>query len=290
MRTLSSMVLCLLSAAMLPALDWPVQGKLITGTFGQLRGDRFQCGIDIGGGEQDVFPVNEGELIFSSDGEDGGVSSVPRGLGTVAVLSHQGGLVSIYAHLKAGSVSVERRNYTTGVRLGMSGDTGASSGTGLHLMLLDRESGAFLNPLGLLPPLMDRQAPVIRSLEARSAGVSWPLEDKTILPSGPLEILVDTYDPRADVPFAWPMAPYSVRLSLNGKEISRILFQSVIVKEGRSLLSGTGWTAREVYAGDRLLRCATIEPIGGASHLVVSVRDYAGNENTREVFLRTSDR
>jgi len=280
----------LLTAAMLPALDWPVQKRIVTGTFGELRGDRFHCGIDLGGGEQDVFPVHEGELIFSADQEESRCS-VPRGLGTIVVLSHQDGLLSVYGHLKAGSVSADRRNYPAGgVRVGVSGDTGSSSGTHLHLMLIDRESGAFLNPLGLLPPLADRQAPVVRSIEARAEGFSKALEDGMVLPSVPVEILAETYDPRADVPFVWPMAPYSVRLSLNGKEVSRILFESVVVKEGKARLSGTNLGAKDVYAGDRLLRCATINPTRGESHLIVTVTDFAGNESVREAFLKTADR
>lgn len=289
MRMPLSIVLLLAAATPLSAVDWPVRNRVVTATFGESRGDRFLCGIDIGGGEQDVFPVLEGELIFSAD-EDGGRSSVPRGLGSVAVLSHEDGLLSAYGHLKAGSVAQERRIFPPGVRIGVSGGTGSSGGTRLHLMFLDGESGAFLNPLGLLPPLADRQAPVIREIQTRSGSALRSLGSGFVLPAVPMEILVEAYDPRADVPFLWPMAPYSIQLSLNGEEVSRILFESVIVKDGRSRLSGSELGAKDVYAGDRLLRCATITPARGESHLMVSVRDHAGNESVREVFLKTGDR
>ena len=52
----------LLFAAALPlrALDWPVQKRIITGTFAQDRGDRFFDGLDIGGGEQEVHAILPG--------------------------------------------------------------------------------------------------------------------------------------------------------------------------------------------------------------------------------------
>jgi hypothetical protein len=48
-------------------LDWPVAARIITGTFGEDRGDHFQDGIDIGGGNQDVHAVLPGELVFRYD-------------------------------------------------------------------------------------------------------------------------------------------------------------------------------------------------------------------------------
>ena len=42
------------------------------------------------------------------------------------------------------------------------------------------------------------------------------------VPSGQAEVLVETYDVRGDVRFLWPLAPYAVRLALNGAEVSRI--------------------------------------------------------------------
>ena len=94
------------------ALDWPVTDRIITGTFGEDRGDHFHHGIDLGGGDQEVHPVLPGELVFRYDEEDD-YSSLPRGVGSFVVLHHEQDILSFYAHLQKGSLGpIRDRRYS----------------------------------------------------------------------------------------------------------------------------------------------------------------------------------
>ncbi len=83
--------------------DWPVEKKMLMATFGERRHGHFFSGIDLGGGEQVVFPIADGEVIFFH--EEGGLShTLKRGNGSFIVLQHEGGIRSAYSHLKKGSI------------------------------------------------------------------------------------------------------------------------------------------------------------------------------------------
>ena len=83
--------------------DWPVEEKLLMATFGERRHGHFFSGIDLGGAEQVVFPIADGEVIFFHE-EGGAPHSLKRGNGSFIVLQHEGGIRSVYSHLKKGSI------------------------------------------------------------------------------------------------------------------------------------------------------------------------------------------
>jgi hypothetical protein len=280
--------LALLAAAAAGALEWPVENRLITGTFGEDRGDHFHLGIDIGGGEQVVHPVLSGELVFRYD-ENADYTSLPRGVGSYAVIRHQDNVLSIYCHLRREIDRPARTTFTARDAIGVIGDTGYSEGRHLHFMVFDGQTGSYVNPLSLLPPVADRQPPVVKRLALRRGDHVVDLVPGITVPSGPAEVLVEAYDLREDVRFLWPLAPYVLRLAYNGAEVSRIVFEALQVKEGRMVLQGTALSALDVYASERLVRLATIELRRGESHLLATVRDFAGNEASREVFFTVSE-
>jgi hypothetical protein len=86
--------------------DWPVEKKVLMATFGERRYGHFFSGIDLGGGEQLVFPIADGEVIFFHE-EASRFHSLKRGNGSFIVLQHEGGIRSVYSHLKRGTVRKE---------------------------------------------------------------------------------------------------------------------------------------------------------------------------------------
>jgi hypothetical protein len=269
-------------------LEWPVARRVVTATFGEDRADHFHNGIDIGGGEQDVHPVLPGELVFGYE-ENSDYTSLPRGVGSFVVLHHGDDIESVYCHLKNGTVDAGRAVYGPSDRIGIMGDTGYSEGTHLHLIVRDEEGASYVNPLSLLPPLADAQAPVIRRVALAVGDRIHPLAPGSLVPAGRGAVLAEIYDPRADVKFLWPMAPYSVRLSVDGKEVSKISFDALHTVEGRTVLRGTRLAATEVYAPDGLVRCGEIDLRPGTSHLLLTARDFAGNETSRELSFTVRD-
>ena len=100
--------------------------------------------------------------------------------------------------------------------------------------------------------------------------------------TGRYEILAELYDLRPDVPYNWPMAPYSIRVSLDGKEIRAIVFDSLRVKDGRAVLGATDLDRDDVYRSDGFVRLGVADLQPGQTRLEISVRDYAGNETVFE--------
>jgi hypothetical protein len=264
------------------ALDWPVANRIVTGMFGEDRGDHFHNGIDIGGAGQEVHAVLPGELVFRYD-EGTDYTSLPRGVGSFVVVRHEQHIRTLYAHLQAGSLGPVRERYEPSDRLGIIGETGHASGPHLHFTAFDEEAGSTVNPLEFLPQIPDRQAPVIRRLLARLGERLVPLEDGTVLPAGRTEILAEAYDLREDVAFRWPLGPAAVSLSLDGTEVSRISFDSLQVQQGRSVLGGSLRPRDQVWDDAGLLVCGSVILTKGASQLHLAVRDLGGNETVRTV-------
>jgi len=266
------------------ALDWPVAARIVTGTFGEDRGDHFHNGIDIGGGSQDVHAVLSGELVFRYD-EGFDYTSLPRGVGSFVVLRHEQHIRTLYAHLQAGSLGPVRDRYDPADRLGIIGETGHTSGPHLHFTVFDEEAGSTVNPLEFLPPVADRQAPVVRRLFAVVGEHRIPLENGVTLQPGKTEILAEAYDLREDVAFRWPLGPASASLSLDGVEVSRISFDSLQVDQGRAVLGGSGRSRGQVWDAAGLLICGTVILTKGESQLRLAARDLAGNETARTVSI-----
>jgi hypothetical protein len=289
-RTRATLAFLLAAAVFMPsvALEWPVAKAIVTGSFGESRKDHFHAGIDIGGGEQDVHPILAGELVFRYD-ENQDYTSVPRGVGTFAALRHADNIVSLYCHLRGQSVPADKTRFAAADRIGIIGDTGYSEGKHLHVGIFDGETVSYLNPLSILPPLPDHQPPVIKNILLSIKDRLIPLSSGVSVPSGQGVILADIYDPREDVRFLWPMAPYRIRLAVNGKETSKIIFDSIQVKNGKATLGGGALGVSELYTEDGLIRCGAVELRGGESHLLLAARDFAGNETVKEIFLSTME-
>jgi hypothetical protein len=278
----------LIQALSVDGLDWPVDKKIIIGTFGENRGGRFFNGVDLGGGQQEMHAVLPGELIFRYDeGED--YSSLPRGLGSFVVLRHEGKIETMSCNLKKGSLGPKRIAYSALESVGQTGDSGSSEGIHLHFSVYDEETTSFLNPLSLLPPVTVTQPPVIRQIFLSDGDTLTPLDSGVTVAAGKAEVIARAYDLRQDVGFLWPLGLYGVRLELDGKQTARIVFDSLQVADGRLALGATKLVYDKVYTRDGLLVCGTVELRAGASHLMLSVRNFAGNETTKEVSFTVRD-
>ncbi len=283
LRAVPALLALLLGGALpVSGLDWPVDRKVIIGTFGEDKGSNFFDGLDLGGGQQEVHAVLPGELVFRHDEEED-YSSLPRGLGSFVVLHHEGKIETISGNLKKGSLGPVRTAYAAGETVGLSGDTGSSDGVHLHFSLYDEETASFLNPLSLLPPVADTQLPVIKRVLLSAGDTLTPLDNGATVPAGKAQIIAQAYDLRQDVRFLWPLGLYGIRLELDGKEATRMVFDSLQVVDGQLVLGGTRLGHGTIYTANGLLSCGTVELRAGTSRLILTVRDFAGNETTKEI-------
>ncbi len=122
---------------------WPASGP-VTSTFGvrthPIYGDdRMHNGIDIGAGTgAPVIAAAAGTVTFA-----GGNGNC----GNTVMISHGGGLTSVYCHMSAIRTTVGAE-VSAGNRVGDVGSTGASTGPHLHFEI--RKGGAPVNPLEYL--------------------------------------------------------------------------------------------------------------------------------------------
>jgi hypothetical protein len=280
-----------IGGCLLLAFDWPLDQVVLTSTFGEHRGDHFHAGIDLGGGEQPIYPISPGELVFLYR-EDEDYTSVPTGLGNFLVLQHQGGILSLYAHLAEGSLEPNRRLYDRSRALGTVGSSGYSSGKHLHLTIIDTEMSTIINPLLLLPPLPDGQAPEIKEVYLQSGQELIDLEDGMSLSRVEGQLFATVYDLREDVSFLWKLAPYKVFLFQDGREVSSFTFDSLYrmpLAERSSedlVLMNTEMDFSDVYESSWRLSLGEINLVAGETTLTIFAADFAGNESFTEYTLR----
>jgi hypothetical protein len=188
----------------------------------------------------------------------------------------------------------ERKSFDGSGPLGRVGATGYSLGKHLHLTIIDTEMRSVINPLAVLPPLPDRQVPVIRELELRAGREPAVVRSGSTFRQGTTEVLAQLYDLREDVPFAWRMAAYRVSLYQDGREVAALRLDGLHEKlraDGTPQLAllESGLSFGELYQSEWLLRVGEVKLVPGQTTLSLFVADYAGNESSRDFLLNVTD-
>ena len=272
-------------AAQAYGFQWPVEDLAVTATFGENRWNHFHGGIDIGGGEQDIYPIDDGEVIFYFQENSNG-PAVPTGLGNFIVVEHAQGIRSLYAHLKPDTVDPEQVVVTTSDSVGVTGETGSSLGRHLHFEVSDREFRQMVNPLRLLPELADFSPPTIGGVLLTATEDDTVKSDRRLeigstepISPGSWNVLVETYDVSEYVGYFCPMAPYQVQIYLNGQKTLSIVFDAIEEKGDKlGLIHMPDSSFERFYVDDWLIDVGPVSIPEGEVKLEVVVSDYAGNE------------
>lgn len=267
------------------AFDWPLKKRVLLSTFCQNNGEGFSTGIHLSGAGDPVFPVARGEMIFyHKEGEDN--NSLPYGLGSFAVLWHEGGIQSTYCQLKTDSLDVHKIHFEKDEPLGIVGNTGATIGGNLRLIIFNIEENEILNPIkNLIPYFKDNKKPVIQGIYLKRNNEIINLKDSQVIHKGTAEILVKAYDLREDKQRIWEITPYRIVLFHNEKQLNQISFDAIREKENKQILSSQELTYREVYEESWIFRLGEVNLPRGISHIQVRVSDFAGNIATEEGFI-----
>ena len=155
---------------------------LLSGTFGELRGNHFHSGIDIktdGVEGQKVYAIAEGYISR--------IKVSAWGYGKAIYINHPDGRTSVYAHLqkfnnKIDSLvkiehykkeSFELNFYPNkneikirkGEFIALSGNSGSSAGAHLHFEIRDTKSEHPINPLSLGFDISDDISPTLKKLK-----------------------------------------------------------------------------------------------------------------------------
>ncbi|MBN1409880.1 MAG: M23 family metallopeptidase [Spirochaetales bacterium] len=266
------------------AFDWPLKNHNILATFGQNMGDRCLQGLLLMGGNQDVFPVAEGEVIFYYENKSQ-YSSVPRGLGSFVALQHEGDVQSIYGHLKPGSVTSSKTLGTNDI-LGKTGDSGATPGESLYISFINIEENEILNPIKhLIPFFIDTKTPVVEDILIKTDNTFTTLGNKQTFKPGETNLYVSAYDLREDIDRVWKLCPYKISVARNGQEIYSFTFDAFSENSGRLALSRSNLAFGNIFADEWIFRLGDIELYKGRNHIQVFVQDFSGHLASKETFI-----
>ena len=286
MGRLSLLCICFFVASLsVGAYDWPVEDRAVTATFGENRWGHYHSGIDIGGGEQTIYPIEDGEIIFYFE-EEADHGDIPTGLGNFIVVEHERKIRSLYSHMKAEKLSSKKIYVTKDDALGTIGESGSALGKHLHLEVFDGELNRLVNPLKLLPALSDSTTPDIEALYLERNGDLVALDKNPTVSAGQWALLIDTYDTSNLRNRIYPVAPFSLNVYINGRQEIAFVFESLEEKNGNLVLSQSEViTDEELYVEDWRLRVGSIVLQEGEAQLEVIVRDLAGNEAISSIWV-----
>ncbi len=272
------------------SFEWPIQDPTIVSTFGSLQGKSYKKGVDISVSNNTVTPIEGGELILHADAGSDGVHDIPSPMGNMVVLQHERGIRSVYGHLQ-NPVSEDVPYYDVSDVLGNVGSSGIVSGEFLLLEIIDSEVDRFVNPLLSLPSLADTNKPQLNTVELRSEKRSLILEDNKIVPQGKYELLIDAYDVSSALESLQRMAPYSIKVYLNGEEQATMDFESITVSDWIAVpTTSLSVSAEELYADEWRYSMGNVLLQPGEAVIEVFVNDFAGNEAAQAYRLQVTSR
>jgi hypothetical protein len=152
-------------------------------------------------------------------------------------------------------------------------------------VIIDTDTGSYLNPLRVLPAAPDRETPVIRRIFVRRNGGMMEAVTGRRLAPGEAEILAEAYDPVARGGPISRRAPYRFALYVNGRTVSDVSFDSVR-SENRRLVLGEAMRGFEtVYHSTWIYRVGKVDFVRGETHVELVVSDFSGNEAYAELFF-----
>ncbi|MBN2441725.1 MAG: peptidoglycan DD-metalloendopeptidase family protein, partial [Spirochaetales bacterium] len=258
---------------------------VLLSSFCQNNGEGYAVGIQLSGTHEPVYPIASGEIVFTHE-ENSDFFSLPYGLGNFIALWHEGGIQSVYCQLKTGSLEKDVKSISVDESIGIVGDTGATIGGNLRLIIFNIEENEILNPIkNLIPFYEDTKQPVIQDIYIKRNNNLIQLKNDQVITPGNAEILISTYDLREDKQRIWEIAPYSIILFHNGQKLNQISFDAIREKNDKQVISGSEQSFDEIYEDDWMFKLGDLDFSEGKSHLQVKVSDFTGNTTTKELFI-----
>ena len=266
---------------LLSAIDWPVTPAALISTFGEELNGSFHTGIDLAGQDLQVYPVSAGEVLFWSEAKDT-VFQLPSGLGSFVVLEHNRELRSLYAQLKRDTLCKDKIMLTEEDLVGITGDTGNTYGPHLHFALFDLEFDQIINPLLILPPLLDTRRPTLEAVYLKTKNQTFQLQAENLLTAGVYNLQLKVFDLAEEVNYYCPRGIFSLEVYINGEQRYKITNEALKEKDGSFILiQSHNLTAAGYFQDPWEISPGSITLTPGDFRLEIVVKDFSGNESVR---------
>lgn len=254
------------------AFEWPSDSGKFRYGFGTFRSG-FLRGTEFGAAEGLVRSADDGELTFVATGP-----SLPGGYpisgGSLLVVSHASDMITVYEGLQRGSSSSFLKNVKAGDILGRS--AAVTNGRGVSFYTYDARARRFINPLILMPRIVDDKAPAIRSATLSLEGQELVIDQAKPVRQGLYHLLIDAFD---TAPTGASGAPFEVRVLLDGSERARVVYDAAWAVGGRSLLFGAAGLVEDSFQmTDGRMRFGPFNLSSGRVVLTIIASDFAGNK------------
>lgn len=256
------------------SFKWPLENARITSTFGESRGDHFHDGVDLISGNDRIYPVSAGQLIFFWDKSLFPTENYPGG-GNIRILKHDN-YYAVYMHLEDNSVY--QKIYSDQDSIGKIGNTGRSRGRHLHLSLLNDNKMKSINPLTLLPVITDSKAPEVKGLSVRIENTYYYInKNDTIRLTRHYPLLVNIIDSIAGNE---RLGIYKLKISINGIPALETDF-SAITSSKNGLTAG-GRIFQDLYDENGYYKVKDIKYINGKNSALIEAADFSGNRSVTD--------
>ncbi|MCW7468602.1 M23 family metallopeptidase [Leptospira kanakyensis] len=266
-----------------PEFVWPIQGldlpALITSTFGESRKDHFHNGLDISSVLQPVKSMSQGFILYSRYAEDDPFEE-ERGSGNIVWVAHKSGYVSGYYHLGGTRNETVRtgKQISAGDTIGISGNTGHSTGGHLHFVLGKDYGKTLLDPLAYLPVVEDTMPPQIANLFIHVGENFTNLNDgDNINVSKAFPLTVSIID--GGVKNSQRRGVKDVKFLFNGEAYKQANFSSLRFEEGK-WKTKEGHSFDDLFFKDRYL-VGILNLKAGENTIKVQTKDFSGKESER---------
>jgi len=267
---------------LLPALlcisyfAWPVKSGRVTSSFAEFRPDHLHDGVDMISSSYDVFPVEDGELLYMWN-KDLFPFDDYTGSGNYKFISHSA-FISQYLHLDDSSNSAKKA--VTSEPIGKYANTGRSFGNHIHFCIIQPKDWSSINPYTMAQPIEDKRQPVISDIAFDIDGKIMIVKDKTTVRlTKDRPLLIKAFD---EINKGDRHGLYALKVYHNSKIILDIKFDKIVSKDGQLLLSGRKF---ENIFNSSFYLVSGIKWNNGENSFSVRALDYSGNETVKDFTL-----
>jgi len=259
--------------------DWPAPDMQVVRTFGQRTDGKVLPGVETQTLSPTLTAPEDGDVLFVFRPDRQSVQNLPSSLGGFVALAHDENLRTVTTRVSP-DVADNKKSFKRGEPLGQAEVQPGDSMSRHRLFVFDQQLGELVNPLLVFPPGTDTKAPVLLDVSVVAEGQTQPISlfRQGTLAVGYWNVTVDMIDPPLAGTGKEPRGVYGVEAYLNGTEVFNTSLDSLLDKDGRWQVKGSGLMLDDVQTQDQEWKLGQVFINQGTNILEIVVKDFQGNQ------------